>query len=122
MGATENANRIRDGYRAFNSGDVAALTDLFADDIVWHFPGTSKLSGEHVGRDATLGALGAYGAAGQGTLQANLVDVMAGGRPRPRRGHHTPPAGGGPPGRHTPRGLFTPRRPGAPEPPVCLPA
>ena len=78
MGATENADRIRDGYRAFNSGDVAALTDLFADDIVWHFPGTSKLSGEHVGRDAALGALGAYGAAGEGTLQAKLVDVMAG--------------------------------------------
>ena len=77
MGATENADRIRDGYRAFNSGDVAALTELFADDIVWHFPGTSKLSGEHAGRDAALGALGAYGAAGEGTLKANLVDVMA---------------------------------------------
>jgi ketosteroid isomerase-like protein len=79
MGATENAERIRTGYRAFNTGDVEALVDLFAEDIVWHFPGASKLAGEHVGRDATLQVLGAYGAASGGTLQANLVNVIAGG-------------------------------------------
>ena len=77
MGATDNADRIRAGYKAFNAGDIPALVDLFAEDIVWHFPGTSKLSGDHVGRDATLAALGGYGAASNGTLQANMVDVMA---------------------------------------------
>jgi ketosteroid isomerase-like protein len=77
MGATENVARIRDGYTAFNRGDVEALVDLFADDLVWHFPGTSKLAGEHVGRDASLAMLGAYGEASGGTLQANLIDVMA---------------------------------------------
>ena len=77
MGATENAARIRQGYEAFNSGDVAALLDLFSEDIVWHFPGASKLAGEHVGRDAVLGMLGEYGAASGGTLRANPVDVMA---------------------------------------------
>jgi ketosteroid isomerase-like protein len=79
MSAAENTDRIRAGYTAFNSGDVPALVDLFAEDIVWHFPGTSKLAGEHVGRDAALGALGAYGAASNGTLQANLVDLVANG-------------------------------------------
>jgi ketosteroid isomerase-like protein len=78
MGAAENADHVRRGYAAFNKGDVETLIDLFAEDIVWHFPGTSKLAGEHVGRDATLGVLGAYGAAMEGTLQANLVDIMAG--------------------------------------------
>jgi len=77
MGAAENADRIRAGYKAFNTGDVPGLIDLFAEDIVWHFPGKSKLAGEHVGRDAVLGALGAYGAATDGTLQATPVDVMA---------------------------------------------
>ena len=77
MGATENADRIREGYDAFNRADVAALTDLFADDIVWHFPGSSKLAGEHTGRDAALTALGGYGAASGGTLRANLIDLMA---------------------------------------------
>jgi ketosteroid isomerase-like protein len=77
MGAAQNADRIRAGYKAFNTGDVPGLIDLFAEDIVWHFPGTSKLAGDHVGRDAVLAALGAYGEASNGTLQANPVDVMA---------------------------------------------
>ena len=77
MGAAENADRIRAGYKAFNAGDIPALVDLFAEDIVWHFPGSSKLSGEHVGRDATLAALGGYGAASNGTLQATPIDIMA---------------------------------------------
>jgi ketosteroid isomerase-like protein len=77
MGATENSARIRAGYEAFNRGDVEALIDLFAEDMVWHFPGSSKLAGEHVGRDACLALLGAYGEAAGGTLQATPVDVMA---------------------------------------------
>ena len=68
MGATENATLIRRGYEAFNQGDVPALVELFAEDIVWHFPGHSKLGGAHIGRDATLGVLGAYGEASGGTL------------------------------------------------------
>jgi uncharacterized protein len=78
MGA-DNAERIRDGYAAFNKGDVDALVDLFAEDIVWHFPGKSKLAGEHVGRDAALAMLGGYGGASEGTLRATLVDVMGSG-------------------------------------------
>ena len=77
MGAADNAARIRRGYDAFNQGEVEVLVDLFAEDIVWHFPGTSKLGGDHVGRDQTLGVLGAYGAASGGTLQATPLDVMA---------------------------------------------
>jgi hypothetical protein len=77
MGATENANRIRAGYDAFNQGDIPALVDLFAENIVWHFPGSNRLSGDHVGRDATLAALGAMSAVGGGTLKANLLDLMA---------------------------------------------
>ena len=77
MGAKENAEQIRRGYEAFNSGDVDALVELFAEDIVWHVPGSSKLAGDHIGRDATLAMFGAYGAAAEGTLEANLIDVMA---------------------------------------------
>ena len=77
MGASENASRVRDGYEAFNQGDIPVLVDLFDEGIVWHFPGTSSLAGDHVGRDATLGVLGAYGAAAGGTLKAAVVDLMA---------------------------------------------
>ena len=77
MGAKENANRIRAGYDAFNQADIPALTDLFAEEVIWHFPGTNRLAGDHVGRDATLAVLGAYGEAAQGTLTASAIDVMA---------------------------------------------
>jgi ketosteroid isomerase-like protein len=78
MDASDNERRIRKGYEAFNRGDIETLVDLFADDLVWHFPGHSKLAGEHVGRDAVLTFLGAYSAATDGTLRANLHEVMAG--------------------------------------------
>jgi ketosteroid isomerase-like protein len=77
VSASENEARIRAGYEAFNTGDVGVLVDLFAEDIVWHFPGRSKLAGEHVGRDAVLTFLGAYGAAGEGTFKAIVLDVLA---------------------------------------------
>lgn len=76
MGAAHNEARIRGGYDAFNTGDVAGLVDLFAEDIVWHFPGANKLAGEHIGRDATLAMLGAYGQAGGGTFHASVLDVI----------------------------------------------
>ena len=94
MSAATNAQRIRDGYAAFNAGDVPALIDLFADDIVWHFPGNSKLGGEHVGRDAVLQVLGEYGAACGGTLVANVVDVMASDDRVTGLGRDTPTANG----------------------------
>lgn len=80
MGAADNEARIRGAYDAFNRGDGAALVDVFDEDIVWHFPGTNKLAGEHLGRDATLAFLGAYGQAGAGTLRATVLDVVAGER------------------------------------------
>jgi uncharacterized protein len=77
MGAAENTSRVRAGYDAFNRADVPVLVDLFDEHIVWHFPGSSRLAGNHRGRDAVLGVLGAYGAAGGGTLKANVIDIMA---------------------------------------------
>ena len=77
MEATENLSRIRNGYDTFNQADIPGLIDLFDEDIVWHFPGSSRLGGDHVGRDATLAVLGAYGAAAGDTLKANVIDIMA---------------------------------------------
>src|SRR2546430_16544724 len=97
MGAIENANRVRDGYDAFNQGNVPVLVDLFDKDIVWHFPGTSALAGDHVGRDATLGVLGAYGTAAGGTLKATVADIMATADHVAGVANATAPAAGRPP-------------------------
>jgi ketosteroid isomerase-like protein len=77
MGAAENEAKIRGAYEAFNTGDVETLLETFDPEIVWHFPGGSKLAGEHIGRDATMAFLGGYGQAAAGTLRARLLDVIA---------------------------------------------
>jgi ketosteroid isomerase-like protein len=36
---------------AFNRGDMTALREFYADDVVWHVGGTHGLSGDYRGRD-----------------------------------------------------------------------
>ena len=53
----EHANilLLRRAYDAFGQGDMATLREVFAEDIVWHVPRRSLISGHHRGRDAVLG-------------------------------------------------------------------
>lgn len=78
MGATENAELVRRGYEAFNAGDLATLSELFAEDAVWHVAGTGVLSGTKQGRDAILAYFGELGARSQGTFQATVQDIVGG--------------------------------------------
>ena len=34
-----NARRVHELFQSFRNGDVAAISELLADDVVWHFPG-----------------------------------------------------------------------------------
>ena len=45
MGTAENVELVRRGYEAFNAGDMAALSEMFAEDAVWHVAGSGVLSG-----------------------------------------------------------------------------
>src|SRR5258708_17741278 len=47
MAEHPNVARIRDGYAAFAKGDFGVLTDLFADNIVWHVTGRNQLAGDY---------------------------------------------------------------------------
>lgn len=49
-----NAEIIRRGYEAFAAGDLAAIGELLADDIVWTHTGDSPLAGEYRGKDAVF--------------------------------------------------------------------
>src|SRR6476659_9254752 len=40
MGTAENVELVRRGDTAFNSGDMATLSDMFAEDAVWHVDGS----------------------------------------------------------------------------------
>ena len=76
--AQENAVVIRRGYEAFNSGDMATLQEIIAEDAVWHAAGRSRLSGEKRGRDAILAFFGQIAEISGGTFRAELHDVVAG--------------------------------------------
>ncbi|MCB5273162.1 hypothetical protein BJG92_00676 [Arthrobacter sp. SO5] len=78
MGTAENAELVRRGYGAFNSGDMATLSEIFAEDAVWHVAGSGVLSGTKQGRDAILAYFGELGARTQGSFQANVQDIVGG--------------------------------------------
>ena len=75
--AQENAELIRRGYEAFNSGDMGTLQQLFTEDAVWHVGGRGRFSGDKRGREAILGYFGQLAELSGGTFRAELHDVLA---------------------------------------------
>ena len=72
-----NATLVRRGYEAFNSADLATLTELFDENASWHTPGRSPIAGDHEGRDAVFAQFGRYGGDTAGTFRADLLSVLA---------------------------------------------
>ena len=75
--AQENAAIIRRGYELFNSGNLEELQQLFAEDVVWHTGGRSRLAGDKQGRDAAFAYFGQLGELTDGTFRAELRDIVA---------------------------------------------
>ncbi len=74
--ADENAEVVRRGYQAFNTGDVKTLTEIFDPTASWHTPGQSPIAGDHQGRDAVFAQFGRYAGDTGGTFKATLKDVL----------------------------------------------
>jgi ketosteroid isomerase-like protein len=74
--ADENAEVVRRGYQAYNTGNVKTLTEIFDPTASWHTPGRSPIAGEHQGRDAVFAQFGRYAGDTGGTFKAALKDVL----------------------------------------------
>ncbi len=72
-----NAALLRKGYEAFGKGDMATITELFAEDLVWHLAGNNPLSGVHRGRDAVFAIFAKTTQLSGGTFKIDLHDVLA---------------------------------------------
>ncbi|MBI1885794.1 MAG: nuclear transport factor 2 family protein [Chloroflexi bacterium] len=72
-----NVTLLRRGYDAFDRGDMAALTEIFAEDAVWHLPGRHSVAGEHTGRNAIFAAMGQFAELSGGTLKLGIHDILA---------------------------------------------
>ena len=77
MSEHPNVTLLRKGYEAFAKGDIAAITDMFAEDMVWHVPGNNLISGEHKGRDAVFAVFAKTMELTGGTFKIDLHDIVA---------------------------------------------
>ena len=77
MAEHPNAALIRKGYEAFARADMAALTELFAADVVWHMPGRNPVSGVHRGREAVFAAFAKFFELSGGTLKLDDHTFLA---------------------------------------------
>ena len=68
---------FRRTYAAFTTGDMDALAEVVAEDVVWHTPGRNPLSGDYEGRDATLTSFAREFELSGGTYAVELHDVLA---------------------------------------------
>lgn len=75
----DNMMRVRRGYAAFNSGDIATLRELMSHDVAQHVPGTSQLAGAYKGFDAVMGYYGKLVELTGGQFRADLLEVHSDG-------------------------------------------
>ena len=72
-----NAKLIRRGHESFAKGDLEALREWMADDVVWHEPGRSPLAGDYKGPEGVIELLRKLRDRSDGTFTVELVDVLA---------------------------------------------
>jgi ketosteroid isomerase-like protein len=72
-----NLATARTGYEAFARGDLAAVSDLFSDDIVWHSGGNNILTGDYEGKEAVLGYFGQLMQETGGSFSNDIHDMLA---------------------------------------------
>jgi ketosteroid isomerase-like protein len=60
MAEHPNAQLIRNGYEAFSKGDLATLSQLFTNDIMWHEAGSAAtpVAGDYKGQEAVFTMFG----------------------------------------------------------------
>jgi ketosteroid isomerase-like protein len=58
MSEHPNVVTTRTGIEAFVKGDVATLSAMIADDVVWHAPGSNPYSGTFTGKEETMTRMG----------------------------------------------------------------
>ena len=77
MAEHPNVGLLRKVYEAFAKGDMATLTEMFAENVVWHIPGSNRWSGEHRGRDAVFAMFAGIAELSGGTYRVELHAALA---------------------------------------------
>jgi uncharacterized protein len=80
MAEHPHAALIRRGYDAFNNGDMDTLRTMFSGDATHHSPGNHPLSGDFKGQDAIFEMYGRLFEETNGTVRAELRQLLVDGR------------------------------------------
>ena len=62
---------------AWRAGDIDRILTFYADDVVFHYFGSSEIAGTHVGREASVAAMARTASRASRKLLA-VTDVLAG--------------------------------------------
>jgi ketosteroid isomerase-like protein len=73
----QNAELIRRGYDAFARADLPTVFEIFDQDITWHVPGSSPLSGDYKGHGEVGGFFARTMELSGGTFAIDIQDVLA---------------------------------------------
>ena len=74
--AHPNEELLRTYFKAAESGDLATLDELFADDISAHVAGNHALAGDYQGKEAVFGFFGRLAERSAGTARLQLRDAV----------------------------------------------
>jgi ketosteroid isomerase-like protein len=75
---TQNMTIMQTYIDSLSKGDMEAVGDLLADDVAWHQPGNSHLSGLHTGKQELFAHLGQFMELSGNTFRVSEVkSVMA---------------------------------------------
>jgi ketosteroid isomerase-like protein len=72
-----NVRLVMDGHLKLESGDIQAIAETFAHDIVWHEFGSTRLSGSHRGIADVVSYWQVYFAAAGSGFRQDITEIMA---------------------------------------------
>jgi uncharacterized protein len=72
-----NEGLLRREYEARAARDDASLAEAFTDDIVWHVPGRSAISGNYSGKERVMEYVERRRELAAGTFEITVQDVLA---------------------------------------------
>jgi uncharacterized protein len=67
---------VRNGFEAFSRGDIQAVGDQFSDDAVWHGSGSTRLGGDHRGKQALINNILDFAQSYQ-DIKMDMHDIVA---------------------------------------------
>lgn len=73
---SKNIAVVRDYFEAVGRGDLEAVGRAFANDIIWHQPGSGSLSGVHQGKEAVFALLGKFMERSQGSFRIDKYGTL----------------------------------------------